>query len=90
MVGVPPSGGSDAAPPKGGTPNQQLLKIWQAEPIDESATPGDILRADKNGIVVGCGGGALRILTLQLEGGRRLTAQEFLAGHPLKPGAKLA
>jgi hypothetical protein len=26
---------------------------------------------------------------VQREGGRRLTAQEFLAGHPLLPGQKL-
>jgi methionyl-tRNA formyltransferase len=71
------------------SPQPHLLKIWQAEPIGESATTGEILRADKNGIVVGCGSGALRILTLQREGGRRLTAQEFVAGHPLKPGVKL-
>jgi hypothetical protein len=31
----------------------------------------------------------LRIHELQLEGGRRLTAAEFLAGHPLPPGGRL-
>jgi methionyl-tRNA formyltransferase len=30
----------------------------------------------------------LRILELQREGGRRMSAAEFLAGHPLKPGGK--
>jgi methionyl-tRNA formyltransferase len=50
--------------------------------------PGEILSADKNGIVVGCGRDALRILELQREGGRRLTAPEFLAGHKLKIGEK--
>jgi hypothetical protein len=28
-------------------------------------------------------------VNLQREGGRRLSAQEFLAGHPLLPGQKL-
>jgi len=45
--------------------------------------------ADKSGILVGCGEGSLRITTLQREGGRRLTAPEFLAGHPMKPGLRL-
>jgi methionyl-tRNA formyltransferase len=47
---------------------------------------GTILSADKNGIVVACGENALQILELQREGGRRLGAAEFLAGHPLKAG----
>lgn len=67
-----------------------LLKIWQAEAAPESDPPGHILRADKSGIVVGCGNGALRILLVQLEGGRRLTAEQFLAGHPLKAGHVLS
>jgi methionyl-tRNA formyltransferase len=50
--------------------------------------PGEILSADKTGIVVGCGKNALRILELQREGGRRMSAAEFLAGHPLKVGEK--
>ncbi len=51
--------------------------------------PGTILSADKNGIMVACGQGTLRILELQREGGRRLSAAEFLAGHPLKAGMKI-
>jgi methionyl-tRNA formyltransferase len=70
-------------------PASQLLKIWKAEVVEHSGGAGEILSADKNGIAVGCGQGALRILELQREGGRRMTAAEFLAGHPLKPGEKL-
>jgi methionyl-tRNA formyltransferase len=65
-----------------------LLKIWKAEPIEESGGAGGILAADKTGIVVGCGRGALRILELQREGGKRLTTEQFLIGHSLKPGQK--
>jgi methionyl-tRNA formyltransferase len=50
--------------------------------------PGEVLSADKTGIVVGCGRNALRILELQREGGRRMGAAEFLAGHTLKTGEK--
>ena len=66
----------------------QLLKIWKAEAIDAIGLPGTILSADKMGIVVGCGQGAVRILEVQREGGKRLTAEQFLAGCHLKPGAK--
>jgi len=73
----------------------QLLKIWKAEVVEEACRaeaserrPGEVLSADKTGIVVGCGRNALRILELQREGGRRMSAAEFLAGHALKAGEK--
>ena len=69
-------------------PKLQLLKIWKAEVVEKSGTAGEILTADKAGIVVGCGQNALRILELQREGGKRLTAEQFLIGHPLKAGQK--
>jgi methionyl-tRNA formyltransferase len=70
------------------TEKSQLLKIWKAEIAVKSGGGGEILSADKTGIVVGCGKNALRILELQREGGRRLSVAEFLAGHPLKTGGK--
>jgi len=66
-----------------------LLKIWQADVLDESGEYGVILRADKNGIVIGCRDGSLRVTNLQREGGRRLGAAEFLTGNPLPPGNRL-
>ena len=70
-------------------PKPHLLKIWKIGLVELSGTPGEILSADKTGIVVGCGEDAVRILELQREGGRRMSAAEFLAGHPLPAGSKL-
>jgi methionyl-tRNA formyltransferase len=71
-------------------PKPKLLKIWCADPLpNESGAPGHFLRQNDNGIVIACGEGALNIRELQLEGGRRMTAAEFLTGHPLKPGEQL-
>jgi len=71
-------------------PKPRLLKIWEAEvETGQSGPPGQILSADKSGILIACREQSLRILSLQREGGRRLTAQEFLAGHPLRPGESL-
>ena len=70
-------------------PNPLLLKIWQAEVVELAGAAGEILHADKTGITVACGQNALRVLSLQREGGRRMSAAEFLAGHALKPGQKL-
>jgi methionyl-tRNA formyltransferase len=69
-------------------PESPRLKIWKAEIVERSGNAGEILSADKNGIVVGCGEGALRILELQRESGRRLNAAEFLAGCALKAGER--
>ena len=66
-----------------------MLKIWLAEIADESGPPGQILQADKSGLVVACGAHSLRILELQPESGRRMTAVEFLSGHQLKAGERL-
>ena len=82
-----------------GEPKPWLLKIWRAETIEKSGDaacraeaserrPGEIVSADKTGIVVACGQNSLRILELQREGGRHINAAEFLAGHQLKAGAK--
>ncbi|HWQ93521.1 MAG TPA: methionyl-tRNA formyltransferase, partial [Clostridia bacterium] len=60
-----------------------LLKIWAAEVVASTGLPGEVLAADKEGIIVACGRDALRITVLQREGGRRLSAEQFLAGHPL-------
>jgi methionyl-tRNA formyltransferase len=66
---------------------QRLIKVWQAEPVaGATGKPGAVLHADKTGIVVACGEGALRIASLQREGGRRMTVAEFAAGQVIKAG----
>lgn len=70
-------------------PQPHLLKLWQAEIVAAAGSPGEILAADKAGILIGCGKEAVRVLMLQREGGRRLAAGAFLAGHPLTAGQRL-
>ena len=71
--------------------DKKILKIWKAGPVDVSVSSkskaGEILEADKNGILVKTGKGVLKIDELQLEGSRRMNAGEFIAGHKqLYPG----
>ena len=72
------------------TPTPVLLKIWRAE-IEPARTgaPGEILQADKAGLLIACGTGSLRVLEHQREGGRRLNTADYLAGHPLAVGTTL-
>lgn len=62
------------------------LKIWRATMTAGQGQPGMILSAGSDGIVVTCGEGAIRLVELQRPGGRRLTAEEFLAGFPVAAG----
>jgi methionyl-tRNA formyltransferase len=42
-----------------------------------------VLAVSAEGIDVACGDGALRLLELQRPGARRMSARDFLAGHPI-------
>ncbi len=65
------------------------IKIWQASIVNGCGTPGMVMAADDNGVVVACGKDALRLEVLQAPGGKRLPAREFLRGHPLAVGSML-
>jgi methionyl-tRNA formyltransferase len=67
----------------------EVLKIWavRCEPI--RGTPGTVLQAGNDGIVVACGNGSVRVLELQRSGGTRLAAGEFLRGCPIELGERL-
>ncbi len=62
----------------------KLLKVHAAEPIaGPFGEPGKVVGDGRSGLVVACGTGALRLTEVQPEGGRRMTAEQFLAGHRL-------
>jgi methionyl-tRNA formyltransferase len=49
-----------------------------------SAQPGTIVEAGKSGIDIACGDGKLlRITLLQAAGGKRMSAADYLRGHPI-------
>lgn len=52
--------------------------------------PGTIVRARGQGLHVACGEGVLGIDELQTPGRKRLTAQQFLAGHAWPEGSRFA
>ncbi len=69
----------------------ELLKVWRVEPSASpvgGAAAGSVLAAGRDGIVVACGKGLARIVDLQPAGRRRMSAGDFLAGHPLAHGAR--
>jgi methionyl-tRNA formyltransferase len=48
--------------------------------------PGTLLRADKEGLLIATGHDAILIREIQPEGGKRMTVDSFICGHPLEPG----
>ena len=52
-----------------------------ALPLQHSAEPGSLLLANRDGLDVACGDGALRIRVLQREGGKAMTAADYLNGR---------
>ncbi len=70
--------------------DEEVLKIAATTvETDLSGEPGTILSADKSGVRIACGTGALVVGELQLPGKKRLSAMNFLSGRPLFVGAPL-
>lgn len=67
------------------TLNDEVCRVWMASHLPGNGEAGKIVGFD-DGIQVGCGEGVLRVEELQMPGGKRLTAKEFLQGHHLKVG----
>ena len=63
-----------------------VVKVFGGRETGESTSrrPGTILSADKRGIRVACGDGKVFCLTeLQAPGSRRMSAADYLRGHPV-------
>ncbi|MDR3639187.1 MAG: methionyl-tRNA formyltransferase [Isosphaeraceae bacterium] len=52
-------------------------------------TPGTVLEAMADTLVVAAGEGAVRLLTVQVEGKKPMRAADFLCGHHVVPGDKM-
>ena len=67
--------------------NGAELNIFNAELSDNGkGKPGEVLFADKRGIGVACGYGAVLITELQPSGGKRMSAKDFANGRKIKAG----
>lgn len=68
----------------------ERLKVFAAEKAVGNGEPGTVLEADpKKGLTVACGEGALGLTEIQLVGGKRMKATDFLRGHAIEVGTKL-
>lgn len=65
---------------------EETIKIWSAEAVsakDTAHDPGEVVTADKDtGLIIQAGGNtALKVLELQLPGGKRMSVADYLRGH---------
>ncbi|MBR5233406.1 MAG: methionyl-tRNA formyltransferase [Clostridia bacterium] len=67
------------------------IKIFTTRLTDEKTSlETGKLKEGKNSILVSCGDGKfIEVVSLQLEGGKRLDAKQFLAGHPVTSETKM-
>ena len=69
----------------------QPFKIWTAGLAEGTpgAAPGTVLRADREGILIACGEGALLAKEVQAPGKKRMPADAYLKGHSIEKGTVL-
>lgn len=68
-----------------------VLNVYNAEyednfPCADDAKSGEVIAADKRGIAVKCKGGIIIFTDLQLSGGKRMKAADFVNGRKIKAG----
>ena len=68
--------------------NGKTLKIWEAEVIADAleGQNGQVVKVSKDSFWVKCAEGMLEIMSLQLEGKKRMNAGEFMRGYDIHEG----
>ena len=69
--------------------NGNTLNILNAHIFDGAGNIGEVISADKRGVCVACGKGAVMIEELIPAGGKRMKAADYANGRKIKAGDKL-
>lgn len=74
------------------TYQNKIVKIFKTEILDEKSHADGfgeiILASDKNGLAVKTGLGSLKLASLQLEGKKIISGEEFVRGYKIKTGER--
>jgi len=74
----------------GGGRRIQVIGATAAAVADATFLPGDVLVANDDGLIIGCGDGALQIFRIIPEGGREMSVAQYLRGSPLSLPCRVA
>ena len=66
--------------------NGGAVNLLKASLVDVQGRAGQVLSADKNGIVIACGKGGINVTRLQFAGGRATGAADAVNGRKIKAG----
>ena len=58
------------------------VKVYRSRIAQGEGEPGTVLLG--KGLTVACGQGAVELLEIQAQGGKRMAAADYLRGHPLQ------
>lgn len=60
--------------------NGKIIKVIKTVPTDGNAPAGEIVNADKDGVLMGCGEGLLKLITVKPEGKGEMRAKDWYNG----------
>lgn len=68
---------------------KDMLKVHRLSVANYVGEPAQVLYAGKEGLIVGCGGGSVRLEEIQPSGGKRMKDTDYLLGHKITVGTVL-
>ncbi len=68
--------------------NGSAVNLLKAKPCEGSGESGTVINADKRGVVIACGEGAVSVSLLQFAGGKIIAAADAVNGRKIKVGDK--
>lgn len=81
--------GCDPWPGAFTTLDGEVVKVFGVRPVSGLAEAGVVMDVDRDGLLVGCGDGAVALAELQLAGRKRMPAKALVQGRDIPRGTRL-
>lgn len=81
--------GCDPWPGAFTTLDREVVKVFGVRAVSGQAEAGVVMDVDRDGLIVGCGDGAVALAELQLAGRKRMPAKALVQGRDIPRGTRL-